>query len=243
MSFDAVIVVGLILAVLVVIVLLARKRAGAPRGSGARAEAYFKAMFPDLQPHFHPEKAARFVRARNARGTVADGDAWRAPPGFATASAVIALASGRERIRLRGERDDTLAEFGYRRQADGGELLIGAGTMTVNLAETGNPRVRYRHPEREFDWSLRGGWRFMTPVAERAIEPDDQGSRFSRDSDRSSPSSGTTAAVVAGGAAAALVSGAGGAFDGGGASGDWDDGNAEAADAASADAGGSTTAY
>ena len=34
-------------------------------GAGAeRSEAYFRSMFAELQPHFHPEKVLRFVRER-----------------------------------------------------------------------------------------------------------------------------------------------------------------------------------
>lgn len=188
-------------------------------GAGERSEAYFRSMFPELQPHFHPEKVLRFVRERYGSRKIVNGYTWRNPPGFETAAAVVVMTGGREGIRLLDAAGVIAAEFDYEQQPSGGALRVGRGKLTVVLQPGRDQRVRYWHPEREFKWSRMGGWQFTTPVAERSIDSDDRGSRWSNDSRSSSSSWGTAAAA---GGAAALVSGAGGAFAGGGASDQWD---------------------
>ena len=189
-----------------------------------RSDAYFRTMFPELQPYFHPEKVVRFVRERNGTRDVVDGYTWRDAPGFNTATAVAAISGGRERIRLSDSGGATLAEFDYERQPNGAALRVGRGKLTAVLEGGNNPRVRYWHPEREFKWSRKGGWQFTTPMTESAFDSDDRGSRWSNDSasPASSSSSGSGGRVAAAAATAALVSGAGGAFAGGGASDQWD---------------------
>ena len=252
MSIDAImvmVVVGLfVVAIVMAIRQAARKRAGVgPRQSkpprDPRADAYFRAMFPELQPYFHPEKVVRLVRDRNGRADVVDGRTWKAPEGFETVAAVaVALVAGRERLRLQDAARATLVEFDYERAPTGAALRIGRGKLTAALDQQTNPRVRYWHPEREFKWSRKGGWQFTTPLADESIDSDERGSRFSSASSSSSSSSsgygGVAAAAGATAGAAALVSGAGGAFAGGGASGDWD-----AAAGARADSGSGAPAY
>jgi hypothetical protein len=222
----------------------ARRRSLAASGeaSGARAQrteirsdAYFKAMFPELQPHFHPEKVVRIVRDRNGRANVADGRRWQYPAGFDVAAAQVAIAGGREHIRLLDAAGALLAEFDYEQQPAGGALRMGRGKLTAVLDVQNNPRVRYWHPEREFKWSKKGGWQFTTPVAERSFDSSDDGSRFSASGTSSSSTLGTAAAAAG---TAALVSGAGGAFAGGGASESW-----ESSDSAAPDGAAGSTAY
>ncbi len=202
-------------------------------GAGERSEAYFRSMFPELQPHFHPEKLVRFVRERNDSRKIVGGYTWRNPPGFETAAAVVVMTGGREGIRLMDAAGGLVAEFDYEQQPGGAALRVGRGKLTVVLEPTNNPRVRYWHPEREFKWSRKGGWQFTTPVTERSIDSDDSGTRWSNDNRNSSSNWGTAAAA---GGAAAMVSGAGGAFAGGGASDQWDSaaGAADGADPATA---------
>ena len=215
-----------------------RKSRARDHGSGTaaatppaqRSDAYFRTMFPELQPYFHPEKVVRFVRERNGTRNVVDGYTWRDAPGFNTATAVAAISGGRERIRLSDSAGATLAEFDYERQPNGAALRVGRGKLTAVLEVGNNPRVRYWHPQREFRWSRKGGWQFTTPMTERSIDSDDSGTRWSNDSRRSSSTWGTATAA---GGAAAIVSGAGGAFAGGGASDRWDSpaGGGDGADA------------
>jgi uncharacterized membrane protein YgcG len=232
---------------LVVVALLAagawlrhrRQSAGAGRARvahGRRAEALFQSMFPELQPHFHPEKVATWVSRRRARKSAPAG-VMVLPPGFETARAIVeADATGtgdpareqretRERVRLLDSSNAVLATFVQRLTDAGAVLEVAGGRFDVDLATAADPRVRYRHGARGFRWSRKSGWKFITPVAERAIEPDDRGSRFSDDRSSSGGSSSATAAAVAGGAV--LASGMGGAFAGGGASGDWETGDHE----------------
>ena len=209
-----------------------RRRKGGERRAGPaaakhpaqRSDAYFRTMFPELQPYFHPEKVVRFVRERNGTRDVVDGYTWRDAPGFNTATAVAAISGGRERIRLTDSAGALVAEFDYERQPNGAALRVGRGKLTAVLEVGNNPRVRYWHPEREFKWSRKGGWQFTTPMTESAFDSDDRGSRWSNDSasPASSSSSGSGGRVAAAAATAALVSGAGGAFAGGGASDQWD---------------------
>ena len=220
--------VGLIVAAIVSLAVSAarqrrRKEAGKPVANPVdqRGDAYFKAMFPDLQPWFQPENAVRLVRDRKGRLNVGNGSNWKYPPGYGAAEARISIQNGREHVRLFDAAGAPLTEFDYQMLPDGAALRIGRGKLTVVIDGPTNPRVRYWHPEREFKWSRKKGWWFNTPVADRPVDSNDSGSSFS--SDRSSSSSSGYGTVAAAAGAAALVSGAGGAFAGGGASESWDE--------------------
>jgi hypothetical protein len=123
------------------------------------------------------------------------------------------VADGVDCARV-AERGARLATFRFEPQADGAVLRMGAGKFTVDLGNPADPAVRYWHPEREFKWSRRGGWRFKTPVAEKPFDSSDRGTSWS-DTSSSSDTSRTVAT-------AAAVAGLGGTFDGGGASAGWD---------------------
>ena len=200
-------------------VLIANARAARrTRMDKERNEALFRTMFPDLQPHFHPEKLLEFVKARRAQRPGAAGRVWKNPPGFAAADAAdIKFDNGRERVRLLDAAGAMLAQFFFEEHAEGGVLRMGKGKFTVNTREA-VPRVRYWHPDREFKWSRSKGWTFTTRMADDSFSS----SSGSSDSSSSSSSSSSTTAAVAGAAGAAAVMGAGGAFDGGGASQGWD---------------------
>ena len=199
-----------------------------------KAEAYFKAMFPDLQPWYHPKNLVQFVAARQQRGPVAEPQEWAEPPGLGVAAARLALDKGREQVRLCDAAGTLLSEFVYEAQDSGGILRLGQGKLTVDLSDARNQRVRYWHPEREFKWAQKGGWRFTTRVADQPFDSGDGGTRWSSDSG----SSASTAAHTAG--AAGLVA-AGGAFAGAGASSGWDPATASSTDSADpADSAGSS---
>jgi hypothetical protein len=180
----------------------------------ARNEALFRSMFPELQPHYQPERLVEFVEARikgkaNARGK-REWD-WNNPPGFPGLRATFAATDKGERVTLKGGDGRAVSEFLYEAAPAIGVMRVGKGKLTVDLSNRAAPRVRYWHPEREFKWSLTG-WVFKTPIAD---EP------FSSSSVESSSSSFTSSSDSGSATAAALV-GAGGAFDGGGAAGGWD---------------------
>ena len=244
MSIDEIMIFVLFAGLAIALIVYVRKvRGGMPRPAGGRAdqvdkpEAYFRAMFPELQPHFHPENVLRYYRARRGRGAAVGNLDWKSPPGFKVAAADIADSDGRERVRLVDAAGAMLAEFFYEVQPRGAALRLGRGKLTVVIEDNANPRVRYWHPEREFKWSQKGGWQFTTPVAESSFDSNSSGTNWSNERGAAAgPSS--TAAVVAAGGAAAMVAGAGGVFAGGGASGDW---VAEADRGGTADGGG--TAY
>ena len=84
-----------------------------------RSDAFFRTMFPELQPYFHPEKVVRLVRERNGTRNVTDGHTWRNLPGFETATATVVISGGRERIRLTDSAGALVAEFDYERQPNG----------------------------------------------------------------------------------------------------------------------------
>lgn len=207
-------------------------------------EALFRAMFPELQPHFHPERVIEFVRARLARGPAPAASYWSRPPGFPAASAAECAVGekGREHVRLAGKPRGILGEFQFEKHPEGAVLRVDKGKLTVDLRKPEDPRVRYWHPEREFKWS-RAGWIFRTPVADEPFESSSSGSNSS--SSDSSSGSARTAAAAAG------IVGLGGAFDGGGASAGWDDaaagsaagspGGALAGDAGSDSSGGTSS--
>jgi hypothetical protein len=93
-----------------------------------------------------------------------------------------------------------------------GMVRVGRGKFRVGRNED---RVRYWSPDREFKWTPPGTWKFVTPIAQDAVDTDHSGMSFGD----SSPSTSGTAAAAA--AAAGIVA-AGGAFDGGGAATSWD---------------------
>ena len=186
--------------------------------SRAKQEALFQATFPELQPHFHPEKVLQFVKARRARTGSLVGTTWKNPPGFpGAAAAEIAADAKGEAVRLLDAAGAVLGRFVFQEHAEGGVLRMGPGKLTANLRDAA---VRYWHPEREFKWSKLKGWRLITSLSDRSIDSSDRGTSWS-----SSDSSSSTAAAAAGTAA---VLGAGGAFDGGGSSDSWSDASGEA---------------
>ncbi len=190
-----------------------RRRPGAgPRvSSGVRekGDALFVSMFPELQPHFHPENLVTYVKARRGRTPPRSGFTWQGVPGFKGAAVDIRFEGERELCKLVDAAGAILANFRYEATPQGGVLRLAPGKLTVDLAKPEDPAVRYWHPEREFKWTRRGGWRFKTPVAEREIEPRERGTTWS---DTPSSSSGDSVAPFAG---------KGGTFDGGGASSGW----------------------
>lgn len=240
---------NLLFAVLFVVVILLVARKGkrmagaspaaalpgaAERGKG---DALFVSMFPELQPHFHPENLVAYVSARLARTPPRGGFTWKDAPGFGGTCVDIGFVNDREECSLVNEAGQRLAQFRFEDHAEGGVLRVGSGKLTVDLRNGRDPAVRYWHPEREFKWTRRGGWRFKTPVAEQPFDSGDRGTSWS---DSTSSSSGSGRAM----AAAAGVAGLGGTFDGGGASAGWDGDaansalpDAESGTAASDDAG------
>jgi len=194
----------------------AQKRA-AQIGAKARKrdEALFVSMFPDLQPHFHPEALVQFVRANLGRKRSAQPVQWQRPPGFGVP--VLEIQPGTERIVhvLRSDTGDALSTFEYDDHPEGGVLRVGKGKFTVNVKDA-VPRVRYWHPEREFKWSEKKGWVFTTAMAAApfAASSDNDRSRGSDSTDWTSRDRGDSREAFAGG---------GGTFDGGGASGGWDE--------------------
>ena len=181
--------------------------------SRAKQEALFQATFPELQPHFHPEKVLQFVKARRARTGSLIGTTWKNPPGFpAAAVAEIAADAKGEAVRLLDAAGGVLGRFVFQEHPEGGVLRMGPGKLTANLRDAA---VRYWHPEREFKWSRLKGWRLITSLSDRPMDSNDHGTSWS-----SSDSSVASTAAAAAGVAA--VAGAGGAFDGGGSSASWD---------------------
>jgi hypothetical protein len=219
----AVVVVG----VAIVAGRIARARSGATQAPpGDKSEALFVSMFPDLQPHFHPGNLVAYVLARRGRTPARGGFTWKAAPGFGGPAVDIRFVKDREECTLVDAEGRRLAAFRFEPQADGAILRVGPGKFTVDLKNPGDPAVRYWHPEREFKWTRRSGWRFKTPVAERPFDSSDRGTSWSDTSSSSSDGLRTSAA-------AAGVAGLGGTFDGGGASAAWEGGPADAAPAGS----------
>lgn len=197
--------------------------------AAGKAEALFQSMFPELQPHFHPERVVDYVVSRVQQGAAPVNGLLEKPRGFpAAARARIEITPKGERTFLEDEAGARLAEFLFERRADAlGSLRVGPGKLTVKQKLHRTPYVQYWHPEREFEWRSRGNWTFKTPVADRSFDSSDSGTSWSNDT---SPS--TRATAVAAGAA---VAGLGGTFDGGGASAGWD--GASAGSVAAGDAG------
>jgi len=199
-----------------------------------RNEALFQSMFPDLQPHFHPVALHEFVKAWRARKPVLPPYAWNNPPGFAGAAKADFVSDPKgQRVSLVDAAGAPLTQFVLESHAEGAAVRVGPGKFTVNIQDAKNPSVRYWHPKREFKWSRRKGWRFVTPVADESIDSDDRGTSFSRDNSRDNYRDSSSYSSTA--AAAAGVAGLGGTFDGGGASAGWEDGGARS------DSGSSTT--
>ncbi len=186
-----------------------------------RGEALFRTMFPELQPHLHPQKILDFVVARLARGNAPTG-AWKSPPGFADGSARISKVDGREHVTLLDAAGAQRAQFVFERHAEGGVLRVGKGKVTVSTRDVNNQRVRYWHPDREFKWKRRGGvWSFVSRMADREIESSDRSSFSNDSSSRYDSGSARTAAAASG------IAAAGGSFDGGGSSASWDGGSGD----------------
>jgi hypothetical protein len=194
----------------------ARRSAGVSSPPPAdKAGALFVSMFPELQPHFHPEKLVAYVAARRGRTPARGGFTWKDAPGFGGPSVDIRFVKEREECALMDAAGQVLARFRFESTPDGGVLRLGDGKLTVTLKDPRDPAVRYWHPEREFKWTRRGGWRFKSPIAERPIASSDRDTRWSDDSSSASDGFGRTAT-------AAGIAGLGGTFDGGGASAGWD---------------------
>jgi hypothetical protein len=189
-----------------------RKRAENAR----KNEALYQSMFPDLQPHFHPTGLHEFVTAWRARKSATEPYTWTNPPGFTGAAmANVLIGTKGELVRLLDSGGALITEFALARHNEGAAIRVGEGKFTVSTEDTQDKRVRYWHPNREFKWSQRKGWRFTTPVADRSFDSNDIGTSYS--------STSTTSRDAA---AAAGVVGQGGTFDGGGASAGWDGGGA-----------------
>ena len=217
---------NLILAVLALVVVgaalvagrIARARSGAaPVQEGDKSEALFVSMFPDLQPYFHPEKLVAYVAARRGRTPARGGYTWKAAPGFGGPAVDIRFAGDREECALVDDAGQRLAAFRFEPQSGGAVLRVDRGKFTVDLKNARDPAVRYWHPDREFKWTRRSGWRFKTPVAEREFDSSDRGTSWSDTSSSDALRTG----------AAAAFAGHGGTFDGGGASAGWDSAPAE----------------
>ncbi|MBL8520860.1 MAG: hypothetical protein JNK75_09315 [Betaproteobacteria bacterium] len=203
-----------------------------------RNETLYRAMFPELQPHYHPERLLDFVQAlRKRRGNKKRPEPdWNDVPGFPGLNATFVATEKGERVTLKEPAGKAVTDFLYQDVDNAGVLRVGKGKLTVDLANPADPRVRYWHPEREFKWS-RKGWTFKTPMAD---EP------FTSSTSDSSHSSFTSSSSSADSRAATAVAfaGAGGAFDGGGAAGSWDAASAGAGGDSDGTSGGeSSTAY
>ena len=222
---------AVIIGVLVSIaVMLGKARKAAPAdalglkaGRGAahkRQEALFVTTFPELQPHYHPERILEFVNAWRARTPRTEPVVWNNAPGFGASRVRLQPANDKgQKAELLDTADVVLASFVLQQHAEGGVIRLDPGKLTINVRDAA---VRYWHPQREFKWSRAKGWRVINSLSERGIDSNDRGMSFS-DSPSSSSSSTATAATAAV-AGAAVVTGAGGAFDGGGSSDSWEGG-------------------
>jgi len=166
-----------------------------------KAEAMFKSMFPELQPHLHPSRVVEHVNARVKRGPV--GGTWNDPPGFPAAKrAVLEDTPKGERTVLEDAAGAPLAEFLYLegdRPDVLGILRIGPAKYRVN----NRGQASYWHPDREFKWKGPGLWTFTSRVADDSIDSDDRGTSWSeRTSTMSTAALAGGAAGVAGAAAA-----------------------------------------
>lgn len=207
------VLMGYLVVVRPVMGLLRDRKAHLASGAEAeKSEALFRSTFPELQPHFHPANVADYVEARAEERRPLPGGIIENPPGFAAAvRARVVKAEKGERTVLENAAGDRLAEFTLEAKEGAlGALRLGAGKFTVRRNPGQAARVKYWHPDREFEWSPPANWKFTTRLADEPIVSSDRGTTWS---DGSSS---------AGRAAAAGFAGAGGTFDGGGASAAWD---------------------
>jgi len=182
-----------------------------------RQEALFVSTFPELQPHFHPEKILQFVNAWRARAVQPGTIEWNNAPGFGSSRVRLMPKSEKgQPAELLDAAGAAISSFILQDHAEGGVIRLGSGKFTVNLRDAA---VRYWHPQREFKWSKAKGWRMINSLADRPIESNDRGTSFSSDSPSSSSSWSSSSSTAR---TAGAVVGAGGAFDGGGASDSWD---------------------
>jgi len=213
---------------------LKRRRRASESGLDAeKAEAFFKASFPELQPLFHPQAVVDYVLKRRHR-QFTDREQWQNPAGFPSAALARfeAVPKG-ERTHLYDKAGVKFAEFLLEpKEGALGAVRVGAGKFTIRQDPGQPPRVSYWHPEREFQWRGRGLWRFVSRVADEPVDTTD------RSWSGSSSSSSTTTAA----AAAAGVVGLGGTFDGGGASAGWDSGESGSSAGSRSDSGDSSFA-
>lgn len=127
-------------------------------------------MFPDLQPHFHPQKLVDYVRAR-MRG--------QAPPDAAAAQAI--------------------AQAAYQQDPRGATLRFGKGKFTVDAQEPRvkywHPEREFKwQPKRDPRWI------FATPMADAPFSSSDRDALAFRDSSSSSTAArAATAFTGAGG--------------------------------------------
>lgn len=262
---SGILILGAFLVGFVVLMLFAKKNALARRkkqgagrnvrGKGSKAarreeelrlqarerdEALFVAQFPELQPHFHPEKLVAFaeeIAVREEFNNLKAPVTWPQPNGFAAATMDLSPDGSRTLCRVKDAAGAVLASFHYEPHPEGGVLRVGKGKLTVTTQDE-QSRVRYWHPDREFKWSKDKGWRFTTRLAENEFSSD-SGSSFRDRGDSSSSSGYTTAAAAAAGTAAIVA--AGGTFDGGGASQSWEEGGAGSAESGASES--SATTY
>jgi hypothetical protein len=193
----------------------ARRERAELENSAEKAEAFFKASFPELQPHLHPENVAAYVIARSGK-QFAKRREWTKPPGFASAAVARYQDSPKGELTvLLDTAGKKILDFVLEPKSGAlGAVRVGEGKFTVRQNPGQPPRVSYWHPQREFEWKGRGKWKFTSRVADETIDTTDR--NWSRSESSSSWSPTTTAAVAAG------VVGLGGTFDGGGASAGWD---------------------
>jgi hypothetical protein len=245
---SGILILAAFVAVFVVVMVLARKNAlerkkrqgigRSVRGKGNKAakreeeiraqarqrdEALFVAQFPELQPHFHPEKLVEFaeeIAVREEFNNLKAPITWAQPNGFAAATMDLSPEGSRTLCQVKDAAGAVLTRFHYEPHPEGGVLRVGKGKLTVATKDE-ESRVRYWHPDREFKWSKNKGWRFTTRVADDEFSRD-SGSSFR---DRGDTSSGNYTPAAAAAGTAALVA-AGGTFDGGGASQSWEEGGA-----------------
>jgi uncharacterized membrane protein YgcG len=186
------------------------------RGAQKRQEALFATTFPELQPHFHPEKVLQFLNAWRSRTARPETVEWNNPPGFGQARMRLMPKTDKgQPAELLDAAGEVVSAFILQDNPEGGVIRLGSGKLTANLRDSA---VRYWHPQREFKWSRAKGWRVINSLSDRGIDSDDRGMSFSSDSSLSSSSTASRAATGA-------VPGAGGAFDGGGSSSSWDGGS------------------
>ena len=197
-----------------------RKFAQTVREMNERMEALFATGFPELQPHFHPERVAEYAMARRSRKDLKAAFRWDNPPGFTRAAAALVVPDAKgEKTRLVDKAGTTLAEFLFEPQPTGAVLRVGKGKLTVDV-QGPEPKVKYWHPEREFKWTP-SSWNLKSGLAEQSLRSrprgtigsSDHDSDYDHDTDWSSSTSRTVAGAAAAGAGAAAAASAMGAGD------------------------------